>query len=461
MTKRKTISKKNRFEIFKRDKFICQFCGNTPPGVVLEIDHIKPVCEGGTNELINLVTSCFDCNRGKGPRELDDKSALVAQKNQLDILQEKREQMDLMLQWSDGLRELDNDLNDNVIKRINEKMAPFSINESYKKNIANITKKHTLVDILKAIDISAEKYLRFDYDGSTTEESAKDYVNKISGILFNLNRSELERKISYIKGICRNRFSYWNDVTGAIILNKYVGALKDAEWSDEEIVKDLINEIIPRSTNAKHWTDWKELLERWTREIQEDNLDSELEEENEQAEKEAQKIANDVQWDIAKKYAQELIDSRHILIEGFHSIGENFSSFNSDQIESDFNQLVLGHINHFIEDPSNEDYSYQKLGEWCDFYSHFENPAIVCKYKDPIESLSFFLIDPISSYLYRFFKYEFNSDQLHHIWGCFFNAIATPIQRERFRRDEFAANFIKEIIEAQNIWLEKCKLNAA
>ena len=41
------------------------------------------------------------------------------------------------------------------------------------------------------------------------------------------------------------------------------------------------------------------------------------------------------------------------------------------------------------------------------------------------------------------------------------NAIATPIQRERFRRDEFAANFIKEIIEAQNIWLEKCKLNAA
>jgi len=461
MSKRKTISKKNRFEIFKRDKFTCHYCGKTPPGVLLEVDHIKPVFEGGTNELINLITACFDCNRGKGARKLDDDSAIVAQKNQLDLLQEKREQMDLMLQWSDGLRELDNDLNNNVIKRIDEKMAPFFINEGFKQNIANITKKHTLVDILKAIDISAERYLKFDYDGSTTEESARDYVNKISGILFNLNRSELERKISYIKGICRNRFSYWNNVTGAIILNNYVDALKGVGWLDEEIVMDLTNEIIPRSTNAKHWSEWKELLERWTQEIQEDNQDSELDEENKQAEKEAQEIANDTKWDLTKKYAKELIDSKHTLIEGFHSIGENFSSFKSDQIETDFNGFVLEHIHHFIKNPLNEDYSYQKLEEWYEFYSHFEDPSKDCRYKDPIESLAFFLIDPINSYLYKFSKYDFNSSQLHHIWGCFFNAIATPTQRERFSSDKIADNFIKEVIEAQNIWLEKSELDAA
>lgn len=68
---REAISKKLRFEIFKRDEFTCSYCGNTPPKVVLEVDHIIPVCKGGTNTEDNLTTSCFDCNRGKGGNELN------------------------------------------------------------------------------------------------------------------------------------------------------------------------------------------------------------------------------------------------------------------------------------------------------------------------------------------------------------------------------------------------------
>ena len=71
MTKRKTLSKKLRFEIFKRDSFICQYCGNHPPSVILEVDHIVPVVDGGDNSQDNLITSCFDCNRGKGKNSLD------------------------------------------------------------------------------------------------------------------------------------------------------------------------------------------------------------------------------------------------------------------------------------------------------------------------------------------------------------------------------------------------------
>ncbi len=65
MADRKPISKKTRFEVFKRDKFTCQYCGRMSPDVILEVDHIKPVADGGTNKLINLITSCRDCNRGK------------------------------------------------------------------------------------------------------------------------------------------------------------------------------------------------------------------------------------------------------------------------------------------------------------------------------------------------------------------------------------------------------------
>lgn len=68
--KRKPLSKTVRFEVFKRDGFACVYCGATPPGALLECDHAHPVAKGGTNDIGNLVTACFDCNRGKGARSL-------------------------------------------------------------------------------------------------------------------------------------------------------------------------------------------------------------------------------------------------------------------------------------------------------------------------------------------------------------------------------------------------------
>jgi len=38
--------------------------------VVLEIDHIHPVKEGGTNDEGNLWTLCYCCNRGKAAKQL-------------------------------------------------------------------------------------------------------------------------------------------------------------------------------------------------------------------------------------------------------------------------------------------------------------------------------------------------------------------------------------------------------
>jgi len=65
-----SLSKKIRFEVFKRDNFKCQYCGSIPPIVILEVDHIIPVSKKGSDEIDNLITSCFDCNRGKSNREL-------------------------------------------------------------------------------------------------------------------------------------------------------------------------------------------------------------------------------------------------------------------------------------------------------------------------------------------------------------------------------------------------------
>ncbi len=40
--------------------------------VVLEVDHVQPVASGGQNNDDNLVTACFDCNRGKSDRALSE-----------------------------------------------------------------------------------------------------------------------------------------------------------------------------------------------------------------------------------------------------------------------------------------------------------------------------------------------------------------------------------------------------
>lgn len=86
MSSRKPISKKTRFEIFKRDGFVCAYCGAHPPTVALEVDHIHPVALGGDNDPDSLVTSCERCNRGKSatplsavPESLSNKAARVAE----------------------------------------------------------------------------------------------------------------------------------------------------------------------------------------------------------------------------------------------------------------------------------------------------------------------------------------------------------------------------------------------
>lgn len=103
---RKAIGKKLRFDVFKRDGFVCAYCGSTPPAVILQVDHINPVANGGSNDIDNLITSCQPCNIGKGatilgsiPQSLSEKSKIVAEqeaqiKAYYEILQEKKDRID-------------------------------------------------------------------------------------------------------------------------------------------------------------------------------------------------------------------------------------------------------------------------------------------------------------------------------------------------------------------------------
>ena len=90
------LSKKTRFEIFKRDLFTCQYCGRRPPDVVLEVDHIIAKAKDGSDHADNLTTSCGECNQGKSDRSLGDTLPIVDEMQRLEAIQEMQERAALL-----------------------------------------------------------------------------------------------------------------------------------------------------------------------------------------------------------------------------------------------------------------------------------------------------------------------------------------------------------------------------
>jgi hypothetical protein len=86
---RTPVSKRTRFEVFKRDNFTCAYCGAHPPDTLLHCDHVNPVAAGGDNDMDNLITACQACNLGKSdvplsavPQSLADRAAEVQEREE-------------------------------------------------------------------------------------------------------------------------------------------------------------------------------------------------------------------------------------------------------------------------------------------------------------------------------------------------------------------------------------------
>ena len=69
----------SRRNLFKRDRYTCQYCGCQPGPAELTIDHVLPRALGGISSWENCVLACVDCNRKKADRPLD-KCGLVLRK---------------------------------------------------------------------------------------------------------------------------------------------------------------------------------------------------------------------------------------------------------------------------------------------------------------------------------------------------------------------------------------------
>jgi 5-methylcytosine-specific restriction endonuclease McrA len=57
-----------RANIYRRDDYECQYCGESFQPEDLTFDHVVPAAHGGRRDWMNIVTACVPCNRSKGAR---------------------------------------------------------------------------------------------------------------------------------------------------------------------------------------------------------------------------------------------------------------------------------------------------------------------------------------------------------------------------------------------------------
>jgi 5-methylcytosine-specific restriction endonuclease McrA len=70
----------SRYNIYARDKCVCQYCCHRLPRQELNLDHVIPRSQGGTSVWENVVCSCQECNRRKGGRTPQQAGMTLARK---------------------------------------------------------------------------------------------------------------------------------------------------------------------------------------------------------------------------------------------------------------------------------------------------------------------------------------------------------------------------------------------
>jgi hypothetical protein len=244
--KRKTISKAVRFEVLKRDKFQCQYCGAVAPKVLLEVDHITPVAKNGDNDVINLITGCFDCNRGKRDKLLSDDTKIIKQRDQLAQLQERREQLEMMMEWYNELKNLDGYTTDKL-KIYWENLARGTcVTENEISTLRKWIKEFEFEEILRAMDISSSQYLKWD-NNKIISSSCTIAFSKIGGILF-INKKLKEnpdfKDILHIKNILKSKLGYYNEYDANKILEYAIS------------IQIPIRDLKSIAYNARNWNDF-------------------------------------------------------------------------------------------------------------------------------------------------------------------------------------------------------------
>jgi hypothetical protein len=253
--RRVTVSKSLRFEIFKRDRFTCQYCGRQPPQVILEIDHVVPSSKGGLENTNNLVTACFDCNRGKGAIPLGVQKIGELRREEIELFREKQEQVEayekFLLEQKEAEAKTIQELNEYWSSLCDNK---YVLSEKGLLSLSKFLKGLVPLEIKEAMDIAA---------------------NRVS-------QDNMASRFKYFCGVCYNKIREKSGDTSwrtfkevqRYFVNKPVGSGYHKEDQLHEFCRVYPKELLIRaidiafgkriSPNSSYWRAFCEALEALT-----------------------------------------------------------------------------------------------------------------------------------------------------------------------------------------------------
>lgn len=253
MAERKSLSKRVRFEVLKRDGFKCVYCGATAPDVQLHIDHVDPVSKGGSDDFLNLVTSCQACNLGKGNRKLSEHQELEKSMTEIEILTSKDGDLDKLRAKQSSA--------ENIMRlEIDEVSRQFSIRTGYglsdsgKRTARKWLRKDSIEAVVSAIDAAETSYA----DCLQDDDAFDIMMDKVPAILGHRRvygpRSEAFRRLSYAAGILRHRHANeellnWNE-------DQFYDSASDMLWAvSVDTANALSLDLIEKAKSTENFPD--------------------------------------------------------------------------------------------------------------------------------------------------------------------------------------------------------------
>lgn len=154
-----------------------------------------------------------------------------------------------------------------LIHYIESKTDSLKINERAKSKIATLLIDYSLDFLKECVEISFSRYIKYDQNGKIELNSFNDFFNKIGGIAYNRSLTPIDREIAHILNVGDNAYSYWDNNTAKAILKKYIIELQRNNWTNDKILNDLKNEVLPLFNTANNWSRWRAIMEDWIDDI--------------------------------------------------------------------------------------------------------------------------------------------------------------------------------------------------
>ena len=120
-------------------------------------------------------------------------------------------------------------------------------------------------------------------------------------------------------------------------MNNYIKALREFGWSEETILDDLENEVIPKTKDARNWTEWRSFLEKWTEDV------------NGWARKSESDENYKISQDELNECVASLVRERKDILPALIYIGKAFEDFQEEDLLINIDKLVLAYLNELQE----------------------------------------------------------------------------------------------------------------